>query len=128
MTQAVAPTQVTHPWRAVARTALVVLIVVAAVLPELAARFGWVAYPVGAAAVAVASYLTKLLALAPVNDWLSRHFATSWLAAAPIVKVIEDAMTADTPATPPDTGATPVADTPVPDTPAATQDGTASAG
>lgn len=77
-------TQVRRPWRAVARTAVAMFVGVAAMLPALvpAAGLDESAPPI-AAALAIASGVTRVLALPQVEAFLQRFGLTAWLAAEP---------------------------------------------
>lgn len=77
------PTQVTHPWRATIRTAFAyavsTLVVVSLALPVVASEVGayipieWQNWLLGASAFigALASAVTKIMAMPKVNEWLA---------------------------------------------------------
>ena len=80
-----APTQTQHPWRAVARTAFAIIVALASMAPlvygaatqhDPAAATGW-----AATGLAIASAITRVLALPVVNDFLTRFLP--FLAAKP---------------------------------------------
>jgi hypothetical protein len=68
-------TQEAHPWRASARTAVSVLVTLAALFPAIVAAIGevpgWLAQ-VLAGGVAVAGAVTRVMAIPAVNEWLGR--------------------------------------------------------
>lgn len=77
-----APTQVRRPWRATVRTALAVVIALAAMLPALVDAAGIdQAWPPAAAALAIAAAITRVMALPSVEGFLERF--VPWLAADP---------------------------------------------
>lgn len=76
------PTQVRRPWRATTRTALAVVIALAAMLPALVDAAGIdQAWPPAAAALAIAAAITRVMALPAVEGFLERF--VPWLAAEP---------------------------------------------
>ncbi len=75
------PTQVRHPWRAVARTAAAVLVALAVVAPEVLAGLHLDTTVVGAQVLVVAGGITRVLALPGVEAFLGRWLP--WLAASP---------------------------------------------
>lgn len=76
----VAPTQVTHPWRAVARTAFQMAPAIATLVPIALVSFGVpVAAGVGAAVVAVCLGLTKFMARPETNAFIDKW--VPWLRA-----------------------------------------------
>lgn len=75
------PTQVQHSWRAVARTALAVLMALASLTPEILSTAGLNQTVAGVQVLGVTAAVTRVLAMPGINAFL-----TSWLpflAAAP---------------------------------------------
>lgn len=72
-------TQTRHPWRATIRTAVAVIVALAAMLPLLVDASGLdeTAGPV-AGALAIAAAITRVMALPAVDDFLARFLP--WLA------------------------------------------------
>jgi len=66
------PTQTQHPWRATARTVLAVVLALLPVLPQIIDEAGLAGYGWAAAVVAVAGFVTRVLAIPAVNELLSR--------------------------------------------------------
>ena len=85
---AVAPSQVRHPGRAVARTVFQVAVGLAAATPELVALSG-VPQTVSAVSVglAVAATVTRVMAIPAVDAALQQWMP--WLSAEPVVKGVE---------------------------------------
>jgi hypothetical protein len=78
----VVPSQVRRPWRATVRTAFAVVVALAAMLPFLVAAAGAdETLPPVAGALAIASAITRILALPAVDGFLDRFLP--WLAADP---------------------------------------------
>lgn len=81
----IVPTQVRHPWRAVARTVFALLVGAAALAPEVVSvgRLDTVPALSGAVAtlLAVSGGVTRVLAIPGVNAWLAAN--VPWLAASP---------------------------------------------
>jgi hypothetical protein len=71
-TPVAAPTQVRHPWRATARTAIALLIALLPVVPEVLGGLHLDATAFGAQTIAVATAVTRIMALPAVNDPLTR--------------------------------------------------------
>ena len=80
MTEQVKPSQVEHPWRAIARTIFAAVVGFAAMWPVVVEALGldpawvWVS-----ASIAVTGAITRVLALPQVDAWLERF--VPWLAA-----------------------------------------------
>ena len=85
----VTPTQTRHPWRATIRTALAVVVALAAMLPALVAASGvdQTLAPV-AGALALAAAITRVMALPAVDEFLARF--VPWLAADPSAREGDD--------------------------------------
>ena len=74
------PTQVRHPWRATIRTAVAVVIALAAMLPALVDASGLDdTWPPAAGALAIAGAITRVMALPVVDRFLARFLP--WLSA-----------------------------------------------
>ncbi|MFE3196275.1 hypothetical protein ACFXHA_45270 [Nocardia sp. NPDC059240] len=76
------PSQVRHPWRAVARTAFQLVVGLAAALPAIVASTGLPATAAGiGVALAISATLTRIMAVPAVNSALTLW--APWLAAEP---------------------------------------------
>lgn len=70
------PTQAKHPFRAVLRTALAVVVAVVSILPylpEIVTASGLAQTGIAAQILAVAGAVTRILALPSVNAWLRKY-------------------------------------------------------
>jgi hypothetical protein len=67
-----APSQVRHPWRATARTAVALLVALLPVVPEVLGGLHLDTTALGAQTLAVAAGITRVMALPAVNDLLTR--------------------------------------------------------
>lgn len=83
MSESTRPTQSRYPWRAVARTAVALLPLVLAMIPDVVDTVGLSQTKVGAGAVLVSLTITRVFALPTVNAVLQASGILSWLAAEP---------------------------------------------
>lgn len=67
------PTQVAHPWRAVARTIFQALVAICALLPAIVEAVGVGAVPWVAGALAVAGAITRVMTVPGVEEWIARY-------------------------------------------------------
>lgn len=67
------PTQVAHPWRAVARTAFQALVGLCVIIPVIVDELGIGHLPWVAGAVAVSGAVTKIMTLPGVEQWIARY-------------------------------------------------------
>lgn len=82
LTEQAGTTQAAHPWRATLRTAVALVIPLAALLPSITQTAGVdESLPLVAGALAGAGAITRVLALPRVETLLRSHPWTSWLAA-----------------------------------------------
>lgn len=86
MSPATPTTQTRHPWRATARTAFAATVAVLSLLPTVAIAGGVDDVPLIAQALAVATAVTRVLALPGVEDFFQRFLP--FLAAAPAGEVL----------------------------------------
>jgi len=78
------PTQTVYPWRTVFRTIVQALIGLAAVFPLIVNASGVdETLPIIALMLGISGGVTRVMALAEVEEWLQKHFP--WLAAEPRV-------------------------------------------
>lgn len=78
------PTQTVYPWRTVFRTVVQALIGLAAVFPLIVNASGVdETLPVIALMLGISGGVTRVMALAEVEEWLQKHLP--WLAAEPRV-------------------------------------------
>lgn len=66
-----APTQTRYPWRAAIRTAFAAIVAAASLLPYVFAEMHIPAVGAVGQAVAVATFITRLMAVPGVNEWLT---------------------------------------------------------
>ncbi|WP_435589819.1 hypothetical protein [Micromonospora aurantiaca (nom. illeg.)] len=75
------PTQTRHPWRATLRTLAAAIVGAITLIPVVAVTAGVDTVPAVAQVIAVATAVTRVLALPAVDAWLRRYLP--WLATTP---------------------------------------------